>query len=1368
MIRDSNRHNNRGHNRSSVRWTMTALERRLLLAADAGAVVTPSPPTDVSVVLDANDATRVRGTISLVFVDPTVADVEDLIDGIDEAQEIVLLDRTDCGIDQITRALASHRRVQSIHIIAHGRSGCIDLGDATVDQATLVQRQEQIRRWSRSLTDTADILLYGCRTGEGDAGQAFIRRLAGLTGADVAASDDDTGSSELGGDWLLERSVGKVDSALAISQRARDHYQGVLPITIRAAGVTNEEMMQLQIDGQVVATYLNVGGDAYGNVFTTYTYNVDDIDPGQIRIAFTNDLYDQANGVDRNLRIDSISVDGITFQTESPSVFSTGTWLPADGLVAGFGRGEYLHANGYFQYADTSSGGTPIAIQASGSTGQESMSLQIDGVTVETWENVSTVGNTYNYTVSEVVTADRVRVAFINDLYDDANGIDRNLTVDFIQVGEQTLQSESSSVYSTGTWLAADGITPGYGRGETLHGNGYFQYAAAPVGNGSIVTVYAEGFEGDETIELQIDQIAVAQWTDIGLNQQAFTFAATGLVAADQVRVAFTNDLFDEATGTDRNVRVDRIDIDGVIYQTEDPTVYSTGTWTSDDGVVAGYGRGEMLHANGYFQYDAEPPAESGAFVLANSVINVDEAAGVAIVTINRTGGSDTPATIEYRSVSGSAVEGDDFVGVDDVLSFAIGETSRDVLITLVSDGVAEGTETFSFTIDNPTGAGILVPRTATITINDIELPQFADFNDVGQLILNGSAVGTGGVLRLTDTALNQAGTAFYDTAIPINADTSFQSQFTFRIAAGGGGNGADGMTFVVQGDPAGSLAIGQTGGGLGYAGINNSVAIEFDTYANADDVNDNHLSVLVNGNVATPIATKTYAVDLNGGADKYAWIDYNGTNNVLAVYLSETATKPTNPLLVTNVDLLGIVGSQAYAGFSAGTGGLANNHDLIDWSMNTEVPPIPNDPIPGSTPVAQTIATGFIKPTSIDFTAGGSIMYVAEQRGVVHVYQNGSDLGTLLDFSDRVNGTRDRGLLDIAVHPDLSNSPYLYLLYTYDPPEVNDQSAGSLAGPDGNGNRAGRLTRVTLDAATGYTSIVPGSEFILLGENSTWENFNGFANSTSNFSEPPAGILPDGTNLQDFIASDSESHTVGAVEFGPDGALYVSIGDGASYNQVDPRALRVLDIDNLSGKILRVDPITGDGLIDNPFYNNDPDANRSKVYQYGLRNPFRITVDDATGQVYVGDVGWTAWEEINGAGPGANYGWPFYEGATGTNVQTGGYKNLPEAAAFYANNNATPSILSLNHAADGINAIVLGDIYSGNQYPTEYQGDLFFNDLGQGIVRNVSFDTNGDIESVQTFATGANVVVQIVQGPDGFLYYVDLDDGVIGRWEFV
>src|SRR5262249_30546769 len=127
--------------------------------------------------------------------------------------------------------------------------------------------------------------------------------------------------------------------------------------------------------------------------------------------------------------------------------------------------------------------------------------------------------------------------------------------------------------------------------------------------------------------------------------------------------------------------------------------------------------------------------------------------------------------------------------------------------------------------------------------------------------------------------------------------------------------------------------------------------------------------------------------------------------------------------------------------------------------------------------------------------------------------------------------------------------------------------------------------------------------------------------------------------------APHEDSHSIGTVMFGNDGSLFVGNGDGSNYTSVDPRALRAQMVNSLSGKIMRIDPLTGSGLADNPFYDATcPTCNRSKVYALGLRNPFRFTVHAVTNEVYIGDVGWNTWEEIN-TGKGANFGWPCYEG---------------------------------------------------------------------------------------------------------------------------
>jgi glucose/arabinose dehydrogenase len=441
-------------------------------------------------------------------------------------------------------------------------------------------------------------------------------------------------------------------------------------------------------------------------------------------------------------------------------------------------------------------------------------------------------------------------------------------------------------------------------------------------------------------------------------------------------------------------------------------------------------------------------------------------------------------------------------------------------------------------------------------------------------------------------------------------------------------------------------------------------------------------------------------------------------------------------------------------------------NRSLSQTEIQTLAGKDPLNPPLGEQLVSDTIASGLIVPSAIDWTPDGRLMFIAQKDGIVRVVENGvlkSDL--FIDISARVNNNGDRGLLDLAVHPDFENNPYIYLLFTYDPPEVDLYTDN--AGRDGSGNRAARLIRLTADINTNYTTAVSGSAVVLLGKNSTWNNYNGFVNSTYDANEPPAGIV-NGKNLEDFLNADSQSHTIGSVRFGSDGKLYVSNGDGISFNRVDERAVRVQDIDNLSGKLLRIDPLTGEGLSDNPFYNGDPDSNRSKVYQYGLRNPFRFTIDPRNNRLYVGDVGWTKWEEINSSLPGANFGWPYYEGGNGVSLKNAGYQDLLVAREFYnSGQTVTPALLAISHKT-GIDALILGDFYLSNIYPDRYKGDLFFNDLDRGIVQNISFDRQGKISALETFTTGVKYIVQIAIGPDGNLYYVDLDDGSIGRWRFV
>jgi glucose/arabinose dehydrogenase len=255
--------------------------------------------------------------------------------------------------------------------------------------------------------------------------------------------------------------------------------------------------------------------------------------------------------------------------------------------------------------------------------------------------------------------------------------------------------------------------------------------------------------------------------------------------------------------------------------------------------------------------------------------------------------------------------------------------------------------------------------------------------------------------------------------------------------------------------------------------------------------------------------------------------------------------------------------------------------------------------------------------------------------------------------------------------------------------------------------------------------------------------------------------------NIRDYLAGDSTSHTIGDLEFGPDGNLYVTVGDGTSYNFQDPRTVRVQDIGNLSGKALRINPLTGEGVASNPFFNGDPDSNESKVFYSGLRNPWRFSFDPISGLPVMGEVGWNTWEEINTGAPGSNFGWPYFEGPD----QTGGYSSLASAISFYNNGNINPfspsdqpavfPIQALSHSSpDNFAAVMVGDFYSNDSF--------VYVEVLSGRVFAATLDSNREVSSVTQFDSGASYMVDVKLGPDGYLYGSRLYGAGFGPGEIV
>jgi hypothetical protein len=223
----------------------------------------------------------------------------------------------------------------------------------------------------------------------------------------------------------------------------------------------------------------------------------------------------------------------------------------------------------------------------------------------------------------------------------------------------------------------------------------------------------------------------------------------------------------------------------------------------------------------------------------------------------------------------------------------------------------------------------------------------FPDFSSVSLLTLNGSASQAGSVLRLTPDLQSQAGSAFLSSAVNLGGSGSFSTAFSYRIAGvyGGGPLGSDGFAFLIQADPRGATALGTGGGDHGYGGatpITPSLAVEFDTHPNFFDPGDDEIALHANGNAAAvPLAYGFPGYTLNNGTAQFAWIDYLGATKQLSVFAAATAVKPGSPLFTATVDIPSTVGSSVHFGFTAGTGGGSNTHDVLSW----ELAPVPAPP---------------------------------------------------------------------------------------------------------------------------------------------------------------------------------------------------------------------------------------------------------------------------------------------------------------------------------------------------------------------------------------------------------------------------------------
>jgi glucose/arabinose dehydrogenase len=367
-----------------------------------------------------------------------------------------------------------------------------------------------------------------------------------------------------------------------------------------------------------------------------------------------------------------------------------------------------------------------------------------------------------------------------------------------------------------------------------------------------------------------------------------------------------------------------------------------------------------------------------------------------------------------------------------------------------------------------------------------------------------------------------------------------------------------------------------------------------------------------------------------------------------------------------------------------------------------------------------ETVAAGLNLPTSFAELPDGRFL-VAEKDGLVRVAADGRVLERpFLDLRPVVDSTGIRGLVMVEASPDFARTGFVYLLYAHE------------LGP---GRRTLLLTRVT---ATGDVAN-PASEEVVLGA-----------------AEPEACARA--RPRPDCILLEGD-HQGGEIEFLEDGTMLVSLGEGGGEQRgAPPNALRAQDLDSLSGKLLRVTR-DGRGVPSNPFWTGDPRSNRSRVWAYGLRNPFRMALRPGTAAPYVGDLGLDAWDELDVGARGANYGWPCYEGTD----RVDGYRDRPVCSALYARGRSAVEAPLLAYPSASLTG---GAFVTGTRYPPPYRGAYFYGDWAESWLRYLPRDavTAAGSPAPQDFATNAGGPVQIELGTDGNLLYLALNAGELRR----
>jgi VCBS repeat-containing protein len=380
----------------------------------------------------------------VVFVDPTVPDYESLLTGMGPNVEVVVLDASRDGVEQIAASLSGRSGIDAIHLISHGDAGTLQLGTGTLNAESMSTRYaDELTTIQQTLSEQADILVYGCNFAEGDVGQAAVARLAELTGADVAANSDRTGHIDLGGDWKFETQVGSIETDLAITDAAQMDWKGIL--TTETVGDQFSSSSYDNHDGTQKwasdwsETDAGGGGASGGDVHVASSQlridagSVGNQASRQVDLSGTSGAiltFDYTNSLSGSDQIEiRVSADGTTYTTLTDGVFSpksnagSGTVkLDISGyasasttiqfIVTGVGGGDPLYVDNVQVSYDTGAANSAPTISSNGGGTTASITVGENSTVVTTVTATDVdAGHTLGYSIAGGADAARFTIS---------------------------------------------------------------------------------------------------------------------------------------------------------------------------------------------------------------------------------------------------------------------------------------------------------------------------------------------------------------------------------------------------------------------------------------------------------------------------------------------------------------------------------------------------------------------------------------------------------------------------------------------------------------------------------------------------------------------------------------------------------------------------------------------------------------------------------------------------------------------------------------------------------------------------------------------------------------------------------------------